>query len=133
MDHVEISLYILLVEKGATLPHSLCISIFSLFLLFFEFYIGEEGKKSMMEHLERRGSILAALDIYWCLHMIVQHVLDMQALALNVQWENALIFSNCFENMNMSDRSVWVFERYVGCTNTLLLDFYFLQKECSNK
>jgi hypothetical protein len=52
MDHVEISLYILLVEKGATLPHSLCISIFSLFLLFFEFYIGEEGKKSMMEHLE---------------------------------------------------------------------------------
>ena len=53
----------------------------------------------MMDHLERRGSILVALALYWCLHMIVQHVLDMQALALNGGWEDAMIFSTCFESM----------------------------------
>jgi hypothetical protein len=81
-----------------------------------------EEKKSMMDHIERRGRILVALALlYWCLHMIVQHVLDMQALALNGEWENILILSICFENMKMSDRSVWAFERNVGFTDRLLL------------
>jgi hypothetical protein len=53
------------------------------------------------------------------LHMIMQHVLDMQALALNGEWENALILSICFENMKMSNRNVWAFERNVGFTNRL--------------
>ena len=53
----------------------------------------------MMDHLERSGRILAALALYWCLYMIVQHVLDMQALALDREWENALILSICFDNM----------------------------------
>ena len=75
----------------------------------------------MMDHIERRGRILVALALYWCLHMIVQHVLDMQALALNGEWENALILSICFEGMKMSDRSVWAFERNVGFTDRLLL------------
>ena len=60
----------------------------------------------MMDHIERRR-ILVALALYWCLHMIVQYVLDMQALALNGEWKNALILSICFEGMKMSDRSVW--------------------------
>jgi len=80
-----------------------------------------EVKKSMMDHIERRGRILVALALYWCLHMIVQHVLDMQTLALNGEWENALILSICFEGMKMSDRSVWAFERNVGFTDRLLL------------
>jgi hypothetical protein len=80
-----------------------------------------EGKESMMDHIERRGRILVALALYWCLHMIVQHVLDMQTLALNGEWENALILSICFEGMKMSDRSVWAFERNVGFTDRLLL------------
>jgi hypothetical protein len=37
----------------------------------------------MMDNLERRGRIIVALALYWCLHMIVQHVLDMQTLTLN--------------------------------------------------
>ena len=45
----------------------------------------------------------------------------MQALALNGNWENALIFGIGFESMNMSNRSVWAFERNVGFTNRLLL------------
>ena len=48
-------------------------------------------------------------------------MLDMQALELNEEWENALILSICFESMKMSDRSVWAFERNVGFTNKLLL------------
>jgi hypothetical protein len=90
-----------------------------------------EGKESMMDHIERRGRILVALALYWCLHMIVQHVLDMQALALNGEWENALILSICFEGMKMSNHSVWVFERNVGFTDRLLLGFF--TEKCSNK
>ena len=74
-----------------------------------------------MDHLERRGMILVALALYWCLHMIVQHVLDMQALAPNGQWENALILSICFESVKMIDCSVWAFEKNVGFTDRLLL------------
>ena len=43
----------------------------------------EEGKESVMDHIVRSGIVLVALALYWCLHMILQHVLDMQALALN--------------------------------------------------
>ena len=55
--------------------------------------------------------------------MIVQHVLDMQGLALNGEWENALILSICFEGMKMSDRSVWAFERNVVFTDRLFIGF----------
>ena len=75
----------------------------------------------MMDHIERRGTILDALVVYWCLHMIVQHVLDMQALALNGEWENAMILSICFKGMKMSDRSVWAFERNIRFKDRLLL------------
>ena len=127
MDHVEGPLHILLVEiKGS--PTSLATYSHSLFFHFlFEFYIGEAGKESTVDHIERRERILVALALYWCLHMIVQHVLDMQALALNGEWENALILSICFEGMKMSDRSVWAFERNVGFAARLLLD-YFMKK-----
>jgi hypothetical protein len=54
-----------------------------------------------MNQLERKGKILVALALYRCLHMIVQHVLDMQAWALDGEWENALILSICFESMKM--------------------------------
>ena len=72
-----------------------------------------------MDLTERRERILVALALYWYLHMIVQHVLDMQALALNGEWENALILN--IEGMKINDRSVWAFERNVGFTDRLLL------------
>ena len=56
--------------------------------------------------------------------MIMQHVLDMQALALKEEWDNAMISSTCFEGMKMSDHNVWAFERNVGFTNRLLLDSF---------
>ena len=82
----------------------------------------------MMDHIERRGRILVALALYWCLHMIVQHVLDMQALTLNGKWENALILSICFEGMTLSDRNVWTFEINVGLTDRLLLGSFTEKK-----
>ena len=63
------------------------------------FYIGEEGKNNMMNHLERRGRILVVLALYRCLHLIVKHVLDMHTLALNGEWENAMICGICIEIM----------------------------------
>ena len=38
--------------------------------------------------------------------MIVQHVLDMQALTLNIEWKNTPILSIRIECMKMNDRSV---------------------------
>ena len=58
----------------------------------------------------------------------MQHVFDMQALALNGEWENALILSICFEGMKMSDCSVWAFERNVGFTDRLLLGSFTEKK-----
>ena len=73
----------------------------------------------MMDHLERRGRILVALTLHWCLHMIMQHVLDMQTLTLNEEWKIALILNICFKDVKMSDRCVWAFERSVGFTDWL--------------
>jgi hypothetical protein len=44
------------------------------------------------------------LALYWCLYVIVQHIFDMQALALNEEWEDALICDISFESMNMNDQ-----------------------------
>ena len=86
-----------------------------------------------MDHIEiKRKKILVALALYWCLHMIVQHVLDMQALALNGEWENAMVLSICFEGIKMSDRSVWAFECSLGFTDRLLLG-YFTEKMVQTK
>ena len=79
-------------KRGNPISPVTCLHCLSFSLFFFiKFYIGEKGKEGMMDHLKRRGMILVALALYWYLHMIVQHVLDMQALALNGGWKNALI------------------------------------------
>jgi hypothetical protein len=65
IDHVEGPLHILLVGNEGQ-PYSLVTYLYSLlFYSLFEFYIGEEDNESMMDHLERRGKILAALALYW--------------------------------------------------------------------
>ena len=50
-----------------------------------------------MDHIERRGRILVALALYWCLHMIVQHGLDIQALAFNKEWKKLLNFEHLIQ------------------------------------
>ena len=74
-----------------------------------------------MDYLKRIGRILDASALYWCLHMIVRHVLNMQALTLNGEWKSAMFLSIYFESMNTGDCSVWALEKIVGFTDRLLL------------
>ena len=59
----------------------------------------------------------------------------MQALALNGEWENALILSIFFKDMKMSDCSMWTFERNVGFTSISILGSFmekiFKQRTCA--
>ena len=66
---------------------------------------------------------LVVFALYWCLHMIVQHVVDMHVLALNGEWKTAMILSICFESMNMSDCCGHL-KKNVGSTDRLLLGFF---------
>jgi hypothetical protein len=79
MDHVEGLLRILLVGKRGS-PSYLTnhISLFSFFTFFLSF-TSMRKEESMMNHIDKRGRSIVALALYWCLHMIMQHVLDMQA------------------------------------------------------
>ena len=54
--------------------------------------------------------------------------------SIGTRWRigECLFFSICFESMNISDCSVWTFERNIGVTNRLLLVF-FIEKNCSSK
>ena len=58
-------------------------------------------------------------------------MLNIQALALNGEWENAFILNICFEDMKMSDHSVWAWREIVGFTNRLLLGSF--TEKCLSK
>ena len=64
--------------------------------------------------------------------MIVQPVFDMQSLALNGEWKNALISNICYKSMKMSGRTVLAFERNIRFTDRLLLDS-FTEKNVQTK
>ena len=74
-------------KKRATLHESFHIFILFVFHFHFDFYIGEEGKKSMMDHLQRKWEIL----LHWL------YIGDC----------------TCFEIINLSNRSVRAFESKV--------------------
>jgi hypothetical protein len=50
----------------------------------------------MVDHIKKRKRILVALALYWYLHMIMEHMLDMQALALNGEWIKCPYFEHLF-------------------------------------
>ena len=58
MDHVEGPLHILLVGKEGQPYLTSYVSSFSLFFNLKKIDIGEEGKESMMDYLEKRGRIM---------------------------------------------------------------------------
>ena len=41
-------------------------------------------------------------------------------------------FSLCFESMNMSDRSVWAFEKNVGFHQYFIIGFFYEKKVQAN-
>ena len=64
---------------------------------------------------------MVMMAFYWCFYMIVQHVVNMQALILQGEWANVAIFSICMQNLGFRERTIWSFERHVGFVDRLLL------------
>ncbi|KAG0560309.1 hypothetical protein KC19_10G170800 [Ceratodon purpureus] len=73
---------------------------------------------------ERRKRVVAVMVIYWCLYMIMQHVINMQALVVQVEWTNVAIVIACFQGLGMRDRTLSRYERPVGFTARFLLRSY---------
>ena len=66
MDHGEGPLHYIGGKEGQ--PYLTCyMSSQYIFYSFYTFPISEEGKKSMLDHLETKGKGLVALVLYWCL------------------------------------------------------------------
>jgi hypothetical protein len=43
---------------------------------------------------------IIVLTMYWWLHLVMQHVSNMQELALNEEWETIMILNICFDAMS---------------------------------
>jgi hypothetical protein len=53
--------------------------------------------------------------------MLVKHVVDIQALILQGEWEKITNLSLVYENMGYRERSIWSKKRMIGFVNRLLL------------
>jgi hypothetical protein len=53
--------------------------------------------------------------------MMVQHVLNMQTLTFNGEWEIAMILNIYFDAMSWIDCSMWSYERQIGFLDRFLL------------
>lgn len=70
---------------------------------------------------ERRKNLVLALGLYMSLYMVVQHVVNMQSLILQGEWEKFVIFSILFGSLERGERTIWSHVRQVGFTDRLLL------------
>ena len=55
------------------------------------------------------------------LYMLVNHVIDIQTLILQGEWENLAILNLVYENIGYRERSIWSQERMIGFVDRLLL------------
>ena len=99
MDHVEEPLHILLVGKEGQPCLTSYISSFFFFFNYVFLDLHLRGRKG--EHiggiiLREEGGFLLLWLLYWCLHMIVQHVLDMQVSAPNGELKKCHDFEHLF-------------------------------------
>jgi len=66
--------------------------------------------------------------------MMVQHVLNMQALTFNGEWEIAMILNICFDAISWTYCSIWSYERQIGFLDRFLLGSFieriFKQRTC---
>src|SRR5665213_446391 len=53
--------------------------------------------------------------------MLVKHVVDIQALILQGEWEKFVVLSLLYESMGHRERSIWSQERMYGFVDRLLL------------
>jgi len=70
---------------------------------------------------ERRRRLVLLLGLYMFLYMLVKHVVNIQALLLQGEWEKFAILSLVYESMGYRERSIWSQERMYGFVERLLL------------
>jgi hypothetical protein len=70
---------------------------------------------------ERRQKLVVMMVLYWCFYMIMQHVMNMQALILQGEWTNVAIFSICLQSLGFRDCTIWSFERQSAFVDRYLL------------
>lgn len=56
---------------------------------------------------ERKRNLVLILGLYMCVYMLVKHVVDMQVLVLQREWEKLAIFSIFFKSMGRIEHSIW--------------------------
>ena len=61
------------------------------------------------------------LGLYMFLYMLVKHVVDIQALILQGDWEKLAILSLIYDNMGYRKRTIQSQERMIGFVDRLLL------------
>ena len=70
---------------------------------------------------ERRRNLVLLLRLYMYLYMLVKHVVDIQAMFLQGEWEKVAILNLMYESMRHRERSIWSQERMSGFVERLLL------------
>ena len=63
---------------------------------------------------ERRRSLILLLELYMFLYMLVKHVVDIQTLFLQGEWEKCAILSLVYKSMGHKDMSIWSQEEMYG-------------------
>jgi len=75
----------------------------------------------MLAMEERKRRLVLLLGLYMFLYMLVKHVVAIQALILQGEWEKFAILSVVYESMRCRERSIWSQERMYGFVDRLLL------------
>ena len=57
--------------------------------------------------MEERRRLIFLLYLYMFLYMLVKHIVDIQALFLQEEWEKFVVLSMIHENMGLRKRSIW--------------------------
>ena len=70
---------------------------------------------------ERRRSFVLLLELYMFLYMFVKHVVDIQTLFLQGEWEKFAILSLVYESMGHRERNIWSQEQISRFVDHLLL------------
>ena len=78
---------------------------------------------------EKKRNIVLLLGLYMFLYMTVKHVVAIQALVLQGEWENFAILSLMNESMGRRERSIWSQERMAKLVDWLLLLGSWTEKE----
>ena len=70
-------------------------------------------------------NLVLMLGLYMCLHMLISHIMSLQALILDGEWKKVAIFSIFLESMGRGEtRTLWSIGRQCGFTDRFLLGSY---------